>query len=148
MLETLDHLAARIGQLVAQTRALHAERDALRSRVHDAEQSSQTLRARGEQSESDLQAARAQLAACEQNLADEQHRARQLEADLRAQLAEQASALQTLTARHEASQGAVQRLRTASAQARTRIDAVLERLPGVAPAAAPADIATPGGAQS
>jgi len=134
MLETLDHLATRIGRLVAQARDLHAERDALRGRVRDADQTAQTLQARGEQAEADLRAARAQLAACEQSLADEQQRARALEADLRAQLDHQARALQTLAARHETSQRALQRLRQVSGQTRERIDAVLERLPGAAPA--------------
>ncbi|PJI54255.1 hypothetical protein CTI14_17680, partial [Methylobacterium radiotolerans] len=37
MLQDLDQLAARIGQLVQRTRQLHAERDALRLRVNEFE---------------------------------------------------------------------------------------------------------------
>jgi len=134
MLETLDHLATRIGHLVAQARNLHAERDTLRGRVRDADKTARALLARCEQAESDLRTARAQLAACEQSLSDEQNRARQLEADLRAQLDLQARELQTLAARHESSQRALQRLRQVGTAARERIDAVLERLPGATPA--------------
>jgi len=134
MLETLDHLATRIGRLVAQARDLHAERDALRGRVRDADKTAQALHVRCEQAEADLRTARAQLAACEQALSDEQNRARALEADLRAQLDHQARELQVLADRHEARQCALQRLRQVSADTRERIDAVLERLPGAAPA--------------
>jgi len=133
MLETLDHLATRIGQLVAQTRDLHTERDALRRRIHDADESAHVLRTRSEQAEADLRTTRAQLAACEQNLSDAQHHAKQIEADLRAQLEHQAREYQILASRFETSQQALQRLRLVSAETRTRIDAVLERLPGGTP---------------
>jgi len=139
MLETLDHLATRIGQLVTRTQALAAERDALRNRAESADKHAQNLDARSEQAESDLRTARAQLAACEQTLADEQHRARQVEADLRTQLERQTRELQALAARFDANQRALQRLRDVSAQTRTRIDAVLERLPGFTAAAAPGE---------
>ena len=46
MLQDLDQLAARIGQLVQRTRHLHSERDALRLRLNDAEAEQRALKQR------------------------------------------------------------------------------------------------------
>lgn len=61
MLQDLDQLAARIGQLVQRTRHLHAERDALRVRLNDSESEQRKLKQRCADFETELQALQARL---------------------------------------------------------------------------------------
>jgi len=130
MLEDLDHLAARIGQLVAHSRELHAERESLLASLREADAQRRALRERCESAEAAWQAAQSRLTECTQTLTIEKNRAARAEAGLRASLEQQAAEYLALMTRHEACRAEFAQLRATTAQARERIDAVLTRLPG------------------
>jgi len=141
MLQDLDQLAARIGQLVQRTRQLHAERDALRVRLNQSESAQRTLEQRCAEGQAEIQALQARLQEHDGAVANMLADARQAETELREQLAREAAERQQIesrsTAREAELQGSLsardtdlQRLRVAAAAARERIDTVLARLPG------------------
>lgn len=141
MLQDLDQLAARLGQLVQRTRQLHAERDALRARLNDSEAQQRALQQRCAERDAELQTLREKLQAHDQAASDLQAGARQVEEDLRKQLANETAQRQALEARVQDREAEwqsslqsrdvdLQRLRSAASAARERIDAVLARLPG------------------
>jgi len=133
MLENLDHLAARIGELVRRARELHDERESLRASLREADAQQHTLRERCDSAEAAWQAAQARLAEYAQTLTIEKNRAARAEAGLRASLEQQAAEYLALMTRHEACRAELARLSAVTAQARERIDAVLTRLPGAQP---------------
>lgn len=141
MLQDLDQLAARIGQLVQRTRQLHSERDALRSRLAQAEQESRKLRERCDEADARLQALQERLQTNDSELAARLAQSEEAQATLREELERQAQQRQALEnqlaeqesawqARLNARETDLQRLRVAAVAARERIDAVLARLPG------------------
>ncbi|MBO9356593.1 hypothetical protein GG851_21590 [Bordetella petrii] len=141
MLQDLDQLAARIGQLVQRTRQLHAERDALRVRLNQSESSQRALEQRCAEREAEIQALQTKLQEHDGTVSTVLAEARQTEADLREQLARAAADRDTLETRFGAREAELQgslhardtdlqRLRVATAAARERIDTVLARLPG------------------
>jgi len=141
MLQDLDQLAARIGQLVQRTRQLHAERDALRVRLNQSESTQRALEQRCAEGKAEIQALQAKLQEHDGTAADMLAGARQAETELREQLARETAERQKIesrsTAREAELQGSLsardtdlQRLRVAAAAARERIDTVLARLPG------------------
>jgi len=145
MLQDLDQLAARIGQLVQRAQQLTAERDALRARLSEAETEQRTLRQRCAQRDTEFAALEEKFLSHDSTVAAVQLQAQQIETGLREQLARESTGRQqhelTLAAHDAQAQSAlalreaeVQRLRQAASNARERIDAVLTRLPG-APAA-------------
>lgn len=134
MLEDLDHLAARIGQLVQRSREFDAERESLRVRLQEADADRRALRERCDDAEAGLQAAQARLAEYDQTLAVEKSRAERVQAGLRASLEQQAAEYLALMSRHDACRAELQRLRAVTSRTRERIDAVLVRLPGAQPA--------------
>ena len=133
MLEDLDHLSERLTKLVAYTHQINTERQALLSRVksalaerdaqaqlhtHDGQQT-KALQIKVRAYESEIENLRTQSIASHAALQASLDALRQENRVLEVQLAERA---------HE-----VTALRAATIQAKERIDAVLERLPGAQP---------------
>ncbi|MDO9025527.1 hypothetical protein, partial [Zwartia sp.] len=123
MLEDLDHLSARLAKLLAYTQQLFADQTALQARLSQVEAERDMLRATLDQQGSQTKALsrQAETAASERavlqgslDLFKQEHNA------LQAQLASKDKE--------------VLALRDVTTQACQRIDAVLERLPGAAPA--------------
>ncbi|WP_233238073.1 hypothetical protein [Bordetella sp. LUAb4] len=141
MLQDLDNLAARIGQLVQRTRQLHAERDALRARLHQAEQEARGLRTRCDDADTQVLQLQERLQNNDSEVGERLARAEAAEATLRAELERHVLQLQSFESQAAARESEwqsrlaardtdMQRLRVAAVAARERIDAVLARLPG------------------
>ncbi|WP_160356273.1 hypothetical protein [Bordetella sp. 02P26C-1] len=141
MLQDLDHLSARIGQLVQLTRHLQAERDMLRTSLDQSQAAQRTLEQRCQAHEVEIQTLQTKLQEHDGAVDDLLAEARQAEIDLRAQLARAISEQQAIEARAQARESELlrsitvkdtelQRLRVATVAARERIDSVLARLPG------------------
>lgn len=141
MLQDLDTLAARIGQLVQLVRQLQAERTAMQSQLVRMEQERNSLR--------DLQARQqAEHAAAAQRLAEHTNEVdavrTQADASLEALRVQAEAAQQELRAEvsryrtdYEKAEQSLQsslaesaRLRAVAVSAKERLDALLERLPG------------------
>jgi chromosome segregation ATPase len=119
MLQDLDSLAARIGQMVQLTRELQAESTVLRARLKSAEQERGALRDQLDRRESEYQSMARRI---------EQH-----ESELEAVRAQGLSAQEECATARQNLQFALAeaaRLRTAAESAKDRIDMVLMRLPG------------------
>jgi len=140
MLQDLEQLAARLGQLVQRTRQLHAERDTLRLRLQEAATEQRVLQQRCVNYEAELQTLRGQLQknGAAANLLEQ---AQQIESSLRDELARELAQRQAIEAklnaceaewqqRQNAQDMDLQRLRAAAMAARERIEIVLARLPG------------------
>lgn len=143
MLQDLDQLAARIGQLVQRTRQLQAERDALRVSLSQSEAAQRALEQRCNERQAEILTLQTKLQEHDGTVDDLLSEARQAENDLRAQLAREASERQTFETRAQSREAELlsnlnerdtdlQRLRVATDAARERIDTVLARLPGAA----------------
>jgi len=141
MLQDLDYLAARIGQLVQHTRQLQAERDALRLRLNQSEATHRALEQRCDERQAEIAVLNNKLQEHESAVDDILAEARQSELDLKAQIARAISeqqAFSAVAATREAElrqslstkEGDLQRLRVVADAARERIDTVLARLPG------------------
>lgn len=130
MLQDLDHITARIGQLAERTRLLKAERDALRVRLDDAERSAHQLREHCAQRDASLLALQERLSTQDGEVERKLEVAQRHEGELQEQLTLQMAAQETLNLRLAASQADVGRLKQVAGNARERIDAVLARLPG------------------
>lgn len=154
MLQDLDQLAARIGQLVQRTRQLEAERDALRISLGQSEAAQRASEQRCNERQAEILALQTKLQEHDGAVEDLLSEARQSEIDLRAQLAREIAEHQTVESRAQAREAELlsslttkdtdlQRLRVATDAARERIDSVLARLPG-----APAEDQPAAGAQS
>jgi predicted nucleic acid-binding Zn-ribbon protein len=141
MLQDLDQLAVRIGQLVERTRQLHQERESLRVRVHQIEQENRQARERCEKSEARLQVLQEQVQCHGSELASKLSQAEACENGLRTELKKHIDQQQALEAQWAAQESEwqarlnirdadLQGLRRTTAIARERIDAVLARLPG------------------
>lgn len=141
MLQDLDQLAARIGQLVQRTRQLHAENDALRFRLAEADSGLRSAKQLCAEREAELSALREKSQDLDGAVTAVQEQSRQIEMGLREQLqtqealwhekeslltAREAQLQDTLSSR----EAELQHLRQAAAHARERIEAVLARLPG------------------
>jgi septal ring factor EnvC (AmiA/AmiB activator) len=153
MLQDLDHLSARIGQLVQLTRQLQAERDTLRTSLDQSQAAQRTLEQRCQAHETEVRTLQTKLQEHDGAVDDLLAEARQGEIDLRAQLARAISEQQAIETRAKAREAELlnslsakdtelQRLRVATEAARERIDTVLARLPG-APAPEPLSGAQP-----
>ncbi|HUH58748.1 MAG TPA: hypothetical protein VL001_01590 [Candidimonas sp.] len=130
MLQDLDSLAARIGQMVQFTRQLQAERTALQSRLKGVENERDLLRdqLQRHQAEYALMAERVQNQEAEVQALRTQAEAAQatLQGDATRYKAECDIVKQQLTV----TQADTSRLRLVADQARTQIDSILMRLPG------------------
>ena len=130
MLEDLDSLAARIGQLVQYSKRLHAERASLQQRVNGLEQERTALREELKRREEEMQA----LAS---DTADQQARVDILRAEadgvraaMQAEVDRCKAEVATLRQQLAASQACTARLQEAAGQAQSQIDSILMRLPG------------------
>ncbi len=130
MLEDLDSLAARIGQLVQFSKQLQAERVALQARIIGLEQERNALRDQLKRQEAEF----SELAESSAN-----HQARmdilRAEADsirvsLQGEVDRCKSEYEVLRRQLAASQADSSRLRAAAGQAQLQIDSILMRLPG------------------
>jgi chromosome segregation ATPase len=152
MLQDLDFLAARIGQLVELTKQLQAEHAALGARAEQAEQARNQLQKQLTRQENEFNdvAARAQWheaeiaqirAAAQTELdalrtqlqsqsAEQLQQAHAAQERLESELNQQRTAYKEILEQLEQSRTEANRLRQAAADARERIDALLERLPG------------------
>jgi len=119
MLEDLDHLSTRLAKLLAYTQQLFAEQTALQARLAQAEAERDACRAQlaQEGTQAQVLGRQAQTAASERDV-------------LQGSLDLFRQEHQTLQAQVAARDKEVSALRDVTAQARQRIDAVLERLPG------------------
>jgi len=141
MLQDLDHITARIGQLAERTRLLKVERDALRARLDDAERSARQLREHCAQRDAALLALQERLSDQDGEVERKLEAAQRNEGELQQQLSLQLAAQETLSLRLAASQADVGRLKQVAGSARERIDAVLARLPGAPAPTAAQDVA-------
>ncbi|RII81693.1 hypothetical protein [Neopusillimonas maritima] len=152
MLQDLDFLAARIGQLVELTKQLQSEQAALGGRAEQAERERDQLQAQLARQESEFkdvaaqaqrhEAEMAQIRTAAQNelnalrtqlqseSADQLREARAVQARLESELNQQQVAYKQVLQELEQSRAEAGRLRHAAGDARQRIDALLERLPG------------------
>jgi chromosome segregation ATPase len=132
MLQDLDSLAARIGQLVQFVRQLLSERTALQARLKNLEQERDALR-------DQLQRREAEFADMTNRVDGHDAQVRALQADLEAAQA----TLQVETSRYKgeadlyrqklaASQADTSRLQSVADKAKEHIDSILMRLPGAA----------------
>lgn len=122
MLEDLDHLSTRLAKLLAYTRQLFADQQALQARLVQTEAERDALRAQLAQEGTQVQtlSRKAETAASERDV---------LQGSLDLFKQEQHALQAQLSLREKE----VSALRDVTHQARQRIDAVLERLPGAAP---------------
>jgi Multidrug resistance efflux pump len=130
MLEDLDSLAARIGQLVQFSKQLQSERVALQARVIGLEQERNALR-------DELKRREAEFNELAESKADHQARLDILRAEadnvrvtLQGEVERYKSEQESLRRELAASQADCARLRAATGQAQLQIDSILMRLPG------------------
>lgn len=130
MLQDLDQITARIGQVVDRNRQLKAERDALRARLEDAERTSRQLRDQCTQRDAALLALQERMTDKDGEVVHKLQVAQRNEGELKEQLSLQLATQDALNTRLAAKEADVDRLKIAAGVARERIDAVLARLPG------------------
>lgn len=130
MLEDLDSLAARIGQLVQYSKQLQSERVALQARIIGLEQERNALR-------DQLKRQEAEFAELAESSADHQARLDILRAEadsirvsMQGEIDRCKSEYEILRRQLAASQADSLRLRAAATQAQHKIDSILMRLPG------------------
>src|SRR5690554_3932975 len=130
MLEDLDSLAARLGQLVQFSKQLHSERAALQARINSLEQECNALR-------DELKRREAEFNELAQSSADHQTRVDILRAEADSIRVSLQSEVERSKAEHEAlrrqlaaSQADSSRLKAVTGQAQLQIDSILMRLPG------------------
>lgn len=132
MLEDLDSLASRLGQLVQSTRSLQDERAGLLARIKSLEEQCNALRTELSGRQTDYDAMSQRVAEHDQHVRQMQL---QFEHDTQS-LKEQAVRAQTqadhLAERLQATQESASMLRQAAQHAKARVDSILERLPGAA----------------
>lgn len=141
MLQDLDILAARIGQIVQLTRQLQADRGTLQSRLAGVERERDELREQLARQKEEHKSMSERLVEHDNEVDAARVQAEASLAALRAQAESAEAALRDEIARHradgekaihnlQASQSECARLRAAAGAARDRLDAILERLPG------------------
>lgn len=123
MLEDLDHLSARLAKLLALTQQLFADQTAMQTRLTQVEAERDALRAKLDQ-----QGTQTQVLSRRAETASSERDAIQGSLDL---FKQEHNVLQAQLASRDKE---VLALRDVTTQACQRIDAVLERLPGAAPA--------------
>ena len=130
MLEDLDSLAARLGQLVQHSKQFHAERAELHARISGLEQERNALR-------DELKRREAEFNELAQSSADQQTRVDILRAEtdsirvaLQGEVERCKAERETLRRQLAASQADSSRLKAVAGQAQLQIDSILMRLPG------------------
>jgi len=130
MLQDLDSLSARIGQLVQLVQRLQSDRAALQARVTSLEQERSALRDQLLRQESAQKEAIEQVRDHAGQMDALRKQAEAAEARLRDEAARYRADYETARQGLQASQAESDRLRAAAQAAQQRIDAVLVRLPG------------------
>lgn len=130
MLEDLDSLAARIGQMVQFTRQLQTERTALQARVKNLEQERDSLRDQLHRHEAE-NAAISEVASRHQAELDSiRAQAEAAEATLQVEASRYRNECEALKHRLVGCQADTTHLRDVAGKAREQIDSILMRLPG------------------
>lgn len=130
MLQDLDQITARIGQVVDRNRQLKAERDRLRVQLDEAERTSRKLREQCGQRDAALLALQEKMSEQDGEIVQKLAVSQASEGQLREQLSLQLASHEALTQALAAKAEDVERLKRVTVEARSRIDAVLSRLPG------------------
>ncbi|NYT69042.1 hypothetical protein [Pusillimonas noertemannii] len=130
MLQDLDSLSARIGQLVQLVQRMQSDRVSLQARITSLEQERNALRDQISREQSAQQEAIEQARGHASQLEALRSQAEAAEAQLRAEAARHLADCETVRQSLQVSQEESGRLRTAALAAQQRIDAVLMRLPG------------------
>ncbi|MGB3290838.1 MAG: hypothetical protein WBA83_16320 [Burkholderiaceae bacterium] len=130
MLQDLDSLAARIGQMVQFTRQLQSERSALLARLKTLEQERDALRDQVQRREADYSSAAEKAAEHEAQIQSYQAEAQAAQATLQVDVARYRTESESFKQRLAASQADTLHLRQVADQAREQIDSILMRLPG------------------
>ncbi len=130
MLQDLDSLAARIGQMVQFARQLQTERTALQARLKTLEQERDALRDQLTRREADSSSMNERIAIHEAELQALRAEAEASQATLQIEATQYKSECETFRQRLAASQVDADRLRVVADKARESIDSILMRLPG------------------
>src|SRR3546814_20838375 len=129
MLQDLDSLAARLGQLVQFTRQLQTERVALHARIKSLEQERNALREQLEHRESEHQAVIQRLEQHDSEVDAVRQQSEATHAQLRTELSHYQTEYVNMKEQLLSCQSAVSRLHVATSTARDRVDALFIRLP-------------------
>jgi len=132
MLQDLDSLAARIGQLVQFTKQLQSERAAMQARLRSLEQERDALRDQLQRREADFASAEARTAEHHAELEAQRTESLAAQSQLQAEVNRYKADGEAVRRQLEASQNDASRLRAVADKARTQIDSILMRLPGAA----------------
>lgn len=132
MLQDLDSLAARIGQMVQFTRQLQTERSALQAQLKVLDQEQDSLRRQLQLREHDYSLVEKKLSEHESQIQSQQSEAQSQLLALQKNLEHYKTQSETLSQQLQISQADVKRLRLVTDQARENIDSILVRLPGAA----------------
>ena len=130
MLQDLDSLAARIGQMVQLTRQLQNERAALQARLKNIEQERDALRDQLQRREADYSSVAESVASYEAQVQTVQAEAQAMQAGLQAELSRYKAECEAANRRCADSEAEAAHLRQVADQAKGRIDSILMRLPG------------------
>ncbi|KAA0890570.1 hypothetical protein [Pusillimonas sp. ANT_WB101] len=130
MLQDLDSLAARIGQLVQFTRQLQDERAAMQTRLKTLEQDCEAFRQQLQRREDEFSVVTERNATHEAQIQSLQAETQASHAQLQAEVARYKADCEEARRQLEASQADTSRLRQVADKARTQIDSILVRLPG------------------
>lgn len=130
MLQDLDSLAARVGQMVRLVRQLQADRETLQSRLKRTEQERDGLRGQVDQYKADHQAITARLDGHMAEVEAVRAQADKSQADLRDEVLRYRAEHDALKQALATAQGGAARLQAVAGSAKERIDTLLMRLPG------------------
>lgn len=130
MLQDLDSLAARIGQMVQFTRQLQSERTALQARLKNLEQERDALRDQLQRRETEYSSAVERAAAHEAQIHSHQAEAQAAQATLQVDVSRYRAEAESFKQRLAASQADTLNLRQVADKAKEQIDSILMRLPG------------------
>ncbi len=133
MLEDLDHLSERLTKLVAHTQQLNADRQALQATLKQVVAERDALVQQLDREGSQAKALHSKVQSYESELEGLRTQSSAKHAVLQGSLDLFKQEQTTLQAQLESRNGEVTALRAATIQAKERIDAVLERLPGAQP---------------
>jgi len=130
MLQDLDTLAARIGQMVQLTRQLQAERASLQARLTSLEQERSALRDQLARQLNEHASVSQRLSEHDNEIGAVRAQAEAAQLELRLEASRYKADYDKVSQTLQASQSEADRLRAAASAAKDRIDAILERLPG------------------
>jgi len=130
MLEDLDSLAARIGQLAQFTKQLQSERAALQARINGLEQERNALRDQLKRQETEFSELAESSAGHQAKMDILRAEADSIRISLESEVERCKAEYDTLRRQLAVSQADTSRLKAAAGQAQLQIDSILMRLPG------------------